>query len=51
MYFVAGGEWTRLPDVLPKHITAARKIRKMFSGDLNRKVCKTIFMRPFISFY
>lgn len=35
---VAGGEWTRLPDVTPKQIQVSRSIRKLFSGDLNKKV-------------
>merc|ERR1719171_399745 len=30
--------WTRLPEVLPKQIVAARKIKKMLTGDLKAKV-------------
>jgi len=32
------GDWTELPDVKPGQIRAARKIRYVFSGDLNRKI-------------
>jgi len=41
-YYVATSddltEWVALPDVLPAHITAARKIRKIFSGELDAAV-------------
>lgn len=40
-YFVCsfpGGEWTRLPDVTPAQIVAARKITKFFTGDLDAPV-------------
>ncbi|KAI9184100.1 hypothetical protein H9P43_003153 [Blastocladiella emersonii ATCC 22665] len=30
-----GNPWVRLPDVLPEHITAARSIRKLMTGDLS----------------
>jgi radial spoke head protein 4A len=33
-----GGQWTRLPDVLPKHVQVARKIRKFLTGNLTTKV-------------
>lgn len=32
------GEWVELPDVKPSQIVAARKIRYIFTGDLNRKM-------------
>lgn len=41
VYYVcnqAGGEWTRLPDALPKHIQVARKIRKFFTGTLSAPI-------------
>lgn len=41
VYWVAteiGAGWTRLPDVLPKHIRGARGIRKLLTGNLNHKV-------------
>ena len=34
-----GDEWVRLPDVTPAQLTCARKIRKMFTGDLTTKIC------------
>uniref|UniRef100_A0AAY4EN24 Radial spoke head component 4A n=1 Tax=Denticeps clupeoides TaxID=299321 RepID=A0AAY4EN24_9TELE len=40
-YFVCrepGLPWTRLPDVVPAHITAARRIRKFFTGRLDAPV-------------
>jgi radial spoke head protein 4A len=42
VYFVCnrpGDEWVRLPDVTPAQLTCARKIRKMFTGDLTTKIC------------
>ncbi len=38
-YFVARdsmSEWTRLPDISPQQVLAARQIRVLFSGDLER---------------
>ncbi|TPX30627.1 hypothetical protein SmJEL517_g05852 [Synchytrium microbalum] len=35
---IAGGPWTRLPDVSPEKLQAARKIRKFLTGDLKRKI-------------
>jgi len=35
--------WTKLPDLYPKDIVAARQIKVLFSGDLER----TIFTNPF----
>ncbi|KAJ3222575.1 Radial spoke head protein 4 A [Clydaea vesicula] len=34
----AGGEFTRLPDVIPEKLQISRKIRKFFSGNLNKFV-------------
>ncbi|KAJ3415351.1 Radial spoke head protein 4 A [Chytridiales sp. JEL 0842] len=37
VYYVCsypGAPWTRLPDVTPEHLQAARKIRKYFTGNL-----------------
>ena len=45
-YFVATdslSEWTKLPDLSPKQINAARSIKVLFTGDLERK----IFTNPF----
>lgn len=36
-------KWTKLPDLAPKDIEAARQIKVLFSGDLNR----TIYTNPF----
>ena len=36
-------KWTKLPDLSPKDIEAARQIKVLFTGDLNR----TIFTNPF----
>ena len=36
--FKPGDEWVRLPDVTPAQITAARKIRKMFTGNLTQEI-------------
>ena len=36
-------KWTKLPDISPKDVDAARKIKVLFTGDLNR----TIFTNPF----
>lgn len=33
-----GTKWELLPDVLPTHIATARKIKKLFTGDLDRQV-------------
>ncbi|KAJ3088786.1 Radial spoke head protein 4 A [Quaeritorhiza haematococci] len=41
VYYVchyAGGPWTRLPDVIPEKLQAARRIRKYFTGDLKHKI-------------
>lgn len=37
------GGWTKLPDLLPQDIIAARQIKVLFSGDLERK----IYTNPF----
>ena len=46
-YFVSNGPfstWTRLPDIGPTHIGAARKVKVLFSGDLERNiVCNPFF--------
>jgi len=45
-YFVASdslSEWTKLPDLSPKQIHAARTIKVLFSGDLEKK----IYTNPF----
>ena len=45
-YFVTNstlGEWTKLPDIAPSQLRAARLIRVLFTGDLERK----IFTNPF----
>lgn len=34
----AGMPWTRLPHVTPAQVTAARRIRKFFTGDLDHQV-------------
>ena len=31
-------DWIELPDVLPEHITAARDIKHIFTGDVNAEV-------------
>ena len=33
-----GGEWTRLPNVAPAHISAARNVRRFFTGNLEAAV-------------
>lgn len=42
VYYVATSEdlseWVRLPDVLPAHVTGARAIYKLFTGDLDAPV-------------
>eukprot|EP00755_Sulcionema_specki_P021761 Sspe_Gene.1402::Locus_467_Transcript_1_1_Confidence_1.000_Length_1842::g.1402::m.1402/K19756/RSPH4A; radial spoke head protein 4A len=39
-----GGEWQPLPDVTPQLITASRKIKKYFTGDLDAELtCYPIF--------
>ena len=37
------GEWTRLPDVAPKEIEAARSIKILLTGDLNRDIITNPF--------
>ena len=37
------GAWTKLPDLAPKDVAAARGIKVLFSGDLER----TIYTNPF----
>lgn len=40
-YYVMQGngvKWELLPDVLPSQIATARKIKKLFTGDLNREI-------------
>lgn len=37
------GEWTQLPDLDPKDISAARSIKVLFSGDLERKIITNPF--------
>lgn len=42
IYFVCTdltGEWIELSDVRPSMLIASRKIRYIFSGDLNKKIC------------
>jgi len=34
-----GDDWTRLPDVTPAQISCSRKIRKLFTGDLEHPIC------------
>ncbi|KAI8925429.1 radial spokehead-like protein [Entophlyctis helioformis] len=34
----AGGVWTRLPDVIPEKLQAARRIRKYFTGNLKAHI-------------
>lgn len=37
-------EWKKLPDLSPTEITAARNIKILFTGDLNRKIiCNPFF--------
>ncbi|KAJ3101101.1 Radial spoke head protein 4 A [Phlyctochytrium bullatum] len=41
VYYVCtyvGGPWTRLPEVIPEKLQAARRIRKYFTGNLNHQV-------------
>ena len=41
-YFVCnepGKLWTKLPNVTPQQITASRKIKKFFTGNLDAPVC------------
>lgn len=35
--------WTKLPDLSPAEITAARKIQMLFTGDLSRKIITNPF--------
>jgi radial spoke head protein 4A len=47
VYFVCSNPgpaavWKRLPDVLPKHIALARRVRRLFSGDLNATVLDVV---------
>ena len=46
-YFVANSPfspWKRLPDLAPSHIETARKIKVLFSGDLERDIiCNPFF--------
>jgi radial spoke head protein 4A len=35
---IAGGPWSRLPDVIPEKLQLSRKIRKLFTGDLSHKI-------------
>lgn len=35
---IVGGPFTRLPDVIPENLQTSRKIRKYFSGNLNKAV-------------
>jgi radial spoke head protein 4A len=37
--------WTRLPDISPKDIAASRRIKVLFTGNLNRP----IFTNPFFA--
>lgn len=38
------GVWKRLPDLTPSHIEAARKVKVLFSGDLERDIiCNPFF--------
>jgi radial spoke head protein 4A len=34
--------WKRLPDVLPKHVALSRRLRRIFSGDLNAPVLDVV---------
>ena len=34
--------WKRLPDVLPKHIVLSRRMRRLFTGDLDRPVLDVV---------
>lgn len=34
--------WRRLPDVLPKHITLSRRLRRIFTGDLSAPVLDVV---------
>ncbi|KAJ3270098.1 Radial spoke head protein 4 A [Terramyces sp. JEL0728] len=41
IYYVCtsvGGQWTRLPDVVPERLQEARRIRKYFTGSLKHKI-------------
>lgn len=40
IFFKVGGEWTRLPDVIPEQLQQSRSIRKAFTGNLNKQVRK-----------
>jgi radial spoke head protein 4A len=35
---LAGGEWTKLPDVIPEKLQVSRQINKMFTGDLQTRI-------------
>jgi len=37
-FFIVGGPWYKLADVIPEKLQLSRKIRKYFTGDLNREV-------------
>lgn len=32
------GDWTELPDILPSHLDIARRIRRLFTGNLEEKI-------------
>ena len=42
----ATGEWTKLPSVTPAHVTHARQIRKLFTGQLDASVSKQHYYKP-----
>lgn len=47
----AGMPWTRLPHVTPAQVTAARRIRKFFTGDLDHQVGTShSFARSFLHY-
>jgi radial spoke head protein 4/6 len=37
------GAWSKLPDLLPKDIIAARSIKVLLTGDLERSICTNPF--------
>ena len=39
------GEWTKLPELLPSDIDAARSIKVMFTGDLERDIITNPFFK------
>lgn len=46
MYWVSHqsfSKWTQLPDLDPRDLASARKIKVLFTGDLNRDICTNPF--------